>query len=134
MVKKEEALFVCFGAGGEILIQSLVKVTSAKTEALKIMGAPFIEPEKNSGVVSDMVKAPPGTVSYSLLLRDRQSQTVSAWPLDEVVPCNETAIKLVAQIKWQQLEAEFKSWRVQFKIETPSLHQHLRTLKKLELK
>lgn len=132
MSRQQKARFMCFGVAGEVVIRTLVRVDKDFPPRVKIPGAPEIL--NRQGRPTNYVKTPAGTVIYLLTLQDEKAKTYGQWELDEVVPINESAIRLVARLKWQRQKSEFKAWRKEKGIRQPALKKHQLAIKIIKLK
>lgn len=130
---KPKPRFMCFGASGEICIRTCLGISyETQNLCVKIQGAPEVQNSK--GRNTNWVKTPPGTVVISLYLSDTEHGCAGYWELDEVVPVNEPAIRLAAELKWQRLKSEFKNQRKEYHLRRPTLKENLRAIKTIVLK
>lgn len=106
--KKEKPLFLCFGAAGELCERILIRTYESKPNYAKIYGAPVANEEDKP---KNYVKAPEGTTKIELELKDEVAGTHGSWPLEEVIPLNRAAVKVVARFIWEREKEEFKTWR-----------------------
>ena len=107
---KGRALFLFFGAAGEPAVRVAKKVIIQKAGPFgKVYGAPISYTTRDKA--KHYVKIPEGTIQIELELHN-ETQSCHCWiPLQEVIPLNKVAIKLMAQLIWERDLPHYKEWR-----------------------
>ncbi len=97
-MRKKEALFYIFGAAGTLCRRVLIEVLRERTPNVKVPGGEY-------------VKNTVGAETIELLLRDPVVGCEAPWLLEEAIPANQEARRIVASLLFDRLLPEFKEHR-----------------------